>query len=138
MEGMTLNMKTIRYLLLPFLLPVLFTQTAGAVEKIVKNTIVSQKHQRSYYLFVPEKVSASKPAPLIVLLHGSGRNGNSLVEKWRDLASAEGIILAGPDASNSSGWSFPADGPDFLHDLVEDLKIKYPVDHSRVYLFGHS
>jgi hypothetical protein len=55
MEGMTLNMKTIRYLLLPFLLPVLFTQTAGAVEKIVKNTIVSQKHQRSYYLFVPER-----------------------------------------------------------------------------------
>lgn len=131
-------MKAIRYLVLLLLLPVLFTQTAGAVEKIVKNTIVSQKHQRSYYLFVPEKVSASKPAPLIVLLHGSGRNGNSLVEKWRDLASAEGIILAGPDASNSSGWSLPADGPDFLHDLVEDLKIKYPVDRSRVYLFGHS
>jgi predicted esterase len=138
LEGITLNIDLRRCLPLLLLLPALFTQTGGAVEKIVKNTIVSQKQKRSYYLFVPEKVSASKPAPLIVLLHGSGRDGNSLVEKWRDLASAEGIILAGPDASNSSGWSFPADGPAFLHDLVEDLKTKYPVDPSRVYLFGHS
>lgn len=30
------------------------------------------------------------------------------------------------------------DGPDFLRDLVEALKAKYPVDPRRVYLFGHS
>jgi predicted esterase len=77
-------------------------------------------------------------APLIVTLHGSNRTGVTLVEKWKDLAKKEGIILAGPDASNLRGWGSPQDGPDFLRDLVEELKAKYPVNAKRVYLFGHS
>jgi predicted esterase len=32
----------------------------------------------------------------------------------------------------------PVDGPDFLHDLVEAIKAKYPINPRRVYLFGHS
>jgi predicted esterase len=32
----------------------------------------------------------------------------------------------------------PQDGPEYLHDLVEELKTKYPVNPRRVYLFGHS
>lgn len=104
--------------------------------QIVKETIVSNKKKRTYYLFVP--ATAKAPAPLIVLLHGSGRNGMSLVEKWKDLAGKEGVIIAGPDAEGGSGWSEPRDGPDFLHDLVEYLESKYPINPRRVYLFGHS
>ena len=104
--------------------------------KIVKESIVSNKKTRTYYLFVPATVKAS--IPLIVLLHGSGHNGLSLVEPWKDLATKEGFIIAGPDAEGEGGWSAPRDGPDFLHDLVEDLKSKYPINPHRVYLFGHS
>jgi poly(3-hydroxybutyrate) depolymerase len=104
--------------------------------KIVNESILSQKKKRSYYLFVPAGLTA--PAPLIVLLHGSGRNGLSLVEKWKDLAAKEGFIVVGPDADSGGGWSAPRDGPDFLHDLVEALKTKYSIDPRRVYLFGHS
>lgn len=114
-----------------------FSLTASA-SSITKELIVSQGKTRAYYLFVPDKLSASKPVPLLVLLHGSNRNGLSLVEKWKDLASKEGIILAGPDSSNPAGWATPVDGPDFLHDLVEALKAKYPINPRRVYLFGHS
>jgi pimeloyl-ACP methyl ester carboxylesterase len=71
-------------------------------------------------------------------LHGSGRTGVTLVEKWKDLAKKEGIILAGPDASDLRGWGSPQDGPDYLRDLVDELKSKYPVNPRRVYLFGHS
>jgi poly(3-hydroxybutyrate) depolymerase len=106
------------------------------LNKIVKESIVSNKKKRSYYLFVPASVKS--PAPLIVLLHGSGRDGNSLVEKWKDLAAKEGFIIVGPDADSGSGWSAPRDGPDFLHELVEELKSKYSIDPQRVYLFGHS
>jgi poly(3-hydroxybutyrate) depolymerase len=74
----------------------------------------------------------------LVTLHGSGRNGLSLVEKWKDLAASEGLIIAGPDAQNSQGWNVPQDGPEFLHALVEELKAKYPINPRRVYLFGHS
>jgi poly(3-hydroxybutyrate) depolymerase len=68
-----------------------------------------------YYLYVPENV-ASKPA-LIVTLHGSGRDGLSLVEKWKDIADQEGFILAGPNAMNSEKWNSADDSPDFLRDL---------------------
>jgi poly(3-hydroxybutyrate) depolymerase len=47
--------------------------------KIVKESIVSNQKKRTYYLFVPSPIKS--PAPLIVLLHGSGRDGTSLVEK---------------------------------------------------------
>lgn len=106
--------------------------------KVTKEIIASQDTKRSYYLFVPEKLSTSKPLPLIVLLHGSNRNGLSLVDKWKDLADKEEIVLAGPDAKDSSRWAAPQDGPDFLRDLVEDIKLKYPINGRRVYLFGHS
>jgi poly(3-hydroxybutyrate) depolymerase len=114
--------------------------TAGAASDpiITKELISSRGKERVYYLYVPAGVKASAPAPLVVLLHGSGRNGNSLAEKWKDLAKKEGFIIAGPDSSNTAGWRVPEDGPDFIHELVEFLKTKYPVNVRRVYLFGHS
>jgi poly(3-hydroxybutyrate) depolymerase len=126
-------------ILLMFALMLLpFQDAAAASGKIVKDTITSQNKQRTFYLLVPDSLRSGTPAPLIVLLHGSGRNGLSLVEKWKDLAAKEGIIIVGPDALNSAVWSSPVDGPDFLRDLVEQLKSKYAIDPHRVYLFGHS
>src|SRR6266508_6968736 len=105
-------------------------------EKVIKDSVVSNRKKRSFYVFAPD--SAKAPAPLIVLLHGSGRDGMSLIDKWKDLASKEGFIIVGPDADSGGGWSLPKDGPDFLHDVVEALKSKYPINPRRVYLFGHS
>lgn len=107
-------------------------------EKITKESISSKGKTRTYYLFVPDKIDAAASVPLIVLLHGSGRNGLSLVEKWKDLAKKEGVIIVGPDSLDSQGWKIPEDGPDFIHELVEALKAKYPINARRVYLFGHS
>jgi poly(3-hydroxybutyrate) depolymerase len=112
--------------------------SAAASDEITKELITSHGKTRAYYLYVPSIVKASSPAPLIVMLHGSGRVGMSLVEKWKDLAKKEGIIIAGPDSSDTRGWGMPQDGPEYLHDLVEEIKTKYPVNPRRVYLFGHS
>ena len=106
--------------------------------KIAKGTVMSEGKNRTYYLFVPEGLSKEKPAPLLVLLHGSGHNGKLLVEHWQKLAAQEGLILAGPDARSPEQWGMPQDGPLFLRDLVEELKKTQPVDPARVYLFGHS
>lgn len=111
---------------------------ASAKDQIIKNAVESESKKRSYYLFIPDSVNQAKPAPLLVLLHGSGRNGRILVEHWQKLAQQEGIILAGPDSRSSVSWAIPEDGPRFLHDLVEELKAKHPIDPRRVYLFGHS
>jgi len=109
--------------------------TSGS-SKITKQTIEFDGKKRIYYLYVPEK-AGSKP-PLIVTLHGSGRDGLSLVEKWKDIADQEGFIVAGPDAMNSAEWNSTDDGADFLRVIVEQLESKYAIDPKRVFLFGHS
>ena len=107
-------------------------------QKITKETIVSQGKKRTYYLYVPKGLTPSSPVPLIVLLHGSGHVGLSLAEKWDGLAKKEGVIIIAPDSADSSHWSAPRDGPVFLHELVEAVKTKYPINAKKVYLFGHS
>lgn len=106
--------------------------------KITKEIFAFGERSIAYYLFVPRSVVAATPAPMVVLLHGSGRNGSTLVEPWKDLASQEGIILVGPDAQDSQAWNVPADGPAPLCALVLELQKTLPVDPRRVYVFGHS
>ena len=113
--------------------------------KITKETFESGGKKRAYYLYVPKSVAeAKKPAPLLVTLHGSGRDGRILVEHWKDVADREGLILAGPDsmtAGTTGGgmtWLMGRDGPDFLRDVVEDVKSKNSINARRVYLFVHS
>src|SRR5205814_8507991 len=116
----------------------LLSTTTAFAAKIEKKTITSDKKERTYYLFVPDSITKQHPAPLIVMLHGSGRTGNVLLEHWKSLAEKEGIILAGPEATDIQQWAPPIDGPGLLRDIVEELKAKYPIDERRVYLFGHS
>ena len=127
-----------RFYILVITVFLLVPLTANAKDEITKELITSQGKTRAYYLYVPSTIKPSTPAPLIVMLHGSGRIGISLVEKWKDLAKKEGLIIAGPDSTNTRGWGSPQDGPDYLRDLVEELKAKYPINPRRVYLFGHS
>ena len=115
----------------PFARPALATPS-----DVVHDTMTSGGRKRSYYLFIPDNLKA--PAPLVVLLHGSGGNGRVLIDRWKDLADKEGFIIVGPDSEDPSAWVLGKDGPDFLHDLVEALKSKHPINPRRVYLFGHS
>src|SRR5712691_3711863 len=126
------------HLLITAALLILPINSAAASDEITKELITSKGKTRAYYLYVPATGKPGSPAPLIVMLHGSGRVGMSLVEKWKDLAKKEGFIIAGPDSSDTRVWGMPQDGPDFLRDLVEELKGKYPINPRRVYLFGHS
>jgi poly(3-hydroxybutyrate) depolymerase len=110
--------------------------TAFAAAKPEKHSITSLGTDRTYYTFVPEKLTA--PAPLLLLLHGSGRDGMSQIDEWKTLAEKEGIILVAPDSANSREWSMNTDGPEFLHDIVEAVRAKHSVDGTRMYIFGHS
>jgi len=115
---------------------VLSSAAAFAAAKPEKQAITSMGAERTYYTFVPEKITS--PAPLLLLLHGSGRDGISQINEWKDLAEKEGIILVAPDSASSREWSMNTDGPEFLHDVVEAVRVKHSVDGSRLYIFGHS
>lgn len=122
-------------LALLFLLAVTSAATFASA-KPEKQTITSQGGDRTYYTFIPEKLTA--PAPLLLLLHGSGRDGMSQINEWKNLAEKEGIILVAPDSADSREWSMNTDGPEFLHDVVEAVRAKHSVDGTRLYIFGHS
>jgi TonB family protein len=121
----------------------LVSAAASAAGRPEKQTITFEGKERIYYTFVPEKFSttpekAAAPAPLLLLLHGSGRDGMSQIEQWQALAEQEGVVLAAPDSLNSREWSMGVDGPEFLHAIVEAMRGKYSIDGRRIYLFGHS
>jgi len=116
----------------------LATSPARAARKPETRTVTSHGTERRYVLYAPDSARSGDPAPLLVLLHGSGRDGMSLVERWLELAEKHRIVLAGPEAVASKSWGFPGDGPDFLRDVVDDAAGFLPIDRKRVLLFGHS
>jgi poly(3-hydroxybutyrate) depolymerase len=126
-------------MILSLLLALLLSPSRPAAEaKVEKLTFGSGGANRTYYLFVPEK-AAGGSAPMLLLLHGSGRNGKTLIDPWLPLAKSEGIVLVAPDASNPAAWRIPEEGPDFFHDLVELVRLTHDVvDDRRMYVFGHS
>lgn len=111
---------------------------ATAAKKPAPEVLVSRGDEHSFYLHVPSGLDPARPVPLLVVLHGSGRDGWSLVSEWKKLADKEGFLVVGPNAVKPEVWLVPLDGPQFLHDLVEHVKERYAVDPRRIYLFGHS
>jgi poly(3-hydroxybutyrate) depolymerase len=109
---------------------------AKAGSKPQKQTLLFDGAKRTYYVFIPSGLTA--PAPLLLLLHGSSRDGMSLIDPWRRLAQKQGIILVAPDSRDPEVWDQRADGPDFLHAVITEVESKNSVDPRRVYLFGHS
>lgn len=91
-----------------------------------------------YYLYVPRSVVQQSPAPMLVLLHGSGRDGRVMVDEWKKLADKEGIVLVGPNSQDPQAWQIPEDGPALVCGLVAELRKSLPVSSRRTYLFGHS
>lgn len=115
----------------------LFSALSAAAETTTHDT-TWQGSEREYVVHVPRSIDGSTPRPLLVLLHGSGRNGEVMIKQWRKLADKEEVILVAPDSLDPRSWQGPHDGPGFLHKVVEEVREVHPVDGSRIYLFGHS
>jgi predicted esterase len=88
---------------------------------------------RRWHAYLPD----GHKMPLVILLHGAGRDGLSMIAVWQQVARANQIALAAPDAL---GRTWPIDQPDpqFLAGIVADMSARADIDPSRIYLFGHS
>jgi polyhydroxybutyrate depolymerase len=106
--------------------------------KISKEKISFREKERTYFLFVPAGIAPDRKVPLVLALHGSGQDAENYVSAWKDLAEKEKFIVAGPSSLDVVHWATPEDGPLFLHDVVEQVAAKHPIDGRRVSLFGHS
>jgi polyhydroxybutyrate depolymerase len=68
---------------------------------------------RSLLLYLPLHASAKQPAPLVLLLHGSGGTGRDVLEhsRLRETADRNGFIIAAPDGgialTKGFVWNIP-------------------------------
>lgn len=111
-------------------------------------SMVSSGEHREYILYVPRSYDPSKPAPLVISMHGAGGWPKQQMDlsRWNDLAEREGFIVVYPSAFDGPGpriWRADV-GPGlmkdvrFIEDLVEKLESTYNVDPQRIYANGFS
>lgn len=109
---------------------------------------------RPYPFKVPSGYDASKPTPLVIVLHGYTSDGanQEAYFQFAPLADRRTFLYAYPDGTKSSKGSrfwnasdaccnFDGSAVDdvaYLAALIDDVSAKYNVDPKRVFVVGHS
>ncbi len=110
--------------------------------------IISSGQKREYVLYVPRSYDSSKPAALVISMHGAGSWGAAQQEisRWNEVADSEGLVVVYPSGAAGSGprvWELD-EGPGltrdvrFISDLIDTLQAHYNIDPARVYADGLS
>lgn len=82
----------------------------------------------TFALHVPASYTGA-PHPVMVLAHGFGGNGESMIQLFVEKGYASGLILAAPDHGNSDSGASA---------MLAHLRKQYNVDLKRSYFWGHS
>jgi polyhydroxybutyrate depolymerase len=109
---------------------------------------------RQFGLVVPKGYDSSRPAPLVLLLHGYGGSGDSQLKYFgfEAVANKRTVFVAHPDGLLDSKGSryWEGSGPccDFDHSqvddvayltaVVHDVQKRYAIDPKRIFAVGHS
>ncbi len=109
---------------------------------------------RPYTLKVPTAYDATKPTPLVILLHGYGASGavQDLYFDMTPAADAKTFLYAYADGTVDKGgkkyWNAtdaccdfdgtPVDDVAYLTSVMDDVAAHYNVDPKRIFVVGHS
>ncbi|HKP55127.1 MAG TPA: PHB depolymerase family esterase [Polyangiales bacterium] len=101
---------------------------------------------RSYRVHVPRGFDATKPQPLVLVLHGLSVDGPQMqiMSAFDSVADKHGFIVVYP-TSDSGSWNAGGccnpEGPDdvaFMRLVVDQVKVQLCVDPKRIYATGMS
>ena len=81
---------------------------------------------------------ATGDRPVVLLVHGAGRDGRSMIDMWHETAEARGLVLVAPDFGAAPGWAEGAPDPRIALAALEHAATLHGIDRDRVHLFGHS
>ena len=118
---------------------------------------------REYYVHIPKAYDGSSSLPVVLMLHGSGGNGEKFydISGWVQQGDAENIITVFPSSwkydcvvddgrqkRNSEKWTGydlelcdnvkRRDDVKFLGKVIEQVSEKYNTDRKRIYMVGFS
>jgi poly(3-hydroxybutyrate) depolymerase len=99
--------------------------------------------------YIPTGYDGKKPVPLVISQHGGGQSGwgQCYATSWYLVAEREGFIAVFPDAPDrkameekrgNAGQDFFDVNNEMLNGLIAELKRKYNIDDSRIYMQGMS
>ena len=94
-----------------------------------------QGRQHKFRFFDGGTGSARRPA--ILLLHGANRDGRSMIDTWKAVATQFGFVIVAPDSYGDS-WQPVIDRPVIFDAIMKRVVQDVPIDPERVFLFGHS
>ena len=96
---------------------------------------------RDGLLYVPAGYVATKPAPLVLMLHGATGSARGALRPFRDLADDAGLVLLAPDSRGTTWDAIRADyGPDiaFIDRALTSVFQRVAVDSARLTIEGFS
>jgi polyhydroxybutyrate depolymerase len=109
---------------------------------------------RPYDSVIPDSYDASKPTPLVILLHGYATGGlaEEALFQLTPGAQEHGFLYAypdgTPDSSNHRFWNatdaccnfdhVDVDDVAYVNAIIDDMSAQYNVDPKRIFLIGHS
>lgn len=91
-----------------------------------------------YTIYVPESLDLTEPAPLMILLHGSGGDHRNLVADYAAGQRFEENPMLIANAGAFFQQEFRHMALNNVRWVIEDMKQKYNVDPKRIYLQGIS
>lgn len=107
--------------------------------------------ERIYFLHVPSRLYEEVPVPLVLVFHGGGGNGTSLVgfSGFDKVADREGFIAVFPDGVGgnwndgrenfaSESHQLNVDDVGFTDVLIETIASEFPIDRKSIYATGIS
>lgn len=118
----------------------------GVQEHVVKVAGASRTYLRL------DGASGTVAAPLVIVLHGGGGTGASMLPRWEAKAKTEKFIVAAPNgvgrsdrvgtwnAGGCCGYAMTSNSDDvrFVEAMIADIKLARPIDMNRIYVAGMS
>jgi len=120
--------------------PDLFVPPVGNYEYAVPEDVINRakRHQtdgRRWFSYQPD--NNRQAYPVVLLFHGAGRDGLSMIDMWRSVADQEGIFLIALNGIQQN-WPSETVHATILHDILAQAGQISQLDMNQVYLFGHS
>jgi len=145
-----MNLKKIMLLISAIVILLVFISKCYSYEG-KKEYIIVDDIKREYIVFQKENRDGHEKAPLLIVLHGGGGNGAKMQKTsgFDAIARRENLVTVYPDAIknhwndkrgdfNTYAHKNNIDDVKFLSKIIDDVKIKYNIDESRVYIAGAS
>lgn len=104
-------------------------------EEMIRNVKSSITDGRRWYHYKPE--FGAKPVATILLFHGAGRDGLSMIDMWHAVANKHNLRLVALDGRKKN-WPQKSVEPAILHRILGEVGGPLSSDQEPVFLFGHS